>query len=65
MAVFDARYRFIMVDIGKAGRTSDSGIFAASQSGLDIDENLINYPNNNCVNLGYDNNNVKFPYVFS
>ena len=63
LAVCDAKYRFIIVDIGKAGRNSDSGIFAASQLELNIDENLLGYPYYKCQITGCDSS-IKFPYVF-
>ena len=39
-----SNYQFIMVDIGDAGRQSDSGVFAASNIGRVLDEGLINIP---------------------
>ena len=63
LAVCDARYRFLLVDIGKEGRNSDSGIYAASQLGLQIDTNLLNYPRHKYAIPGY-NESIKFPYVF-
>ena len=51
------------MDIGKAGRNSDSGIYGSSQLGLKIDENLLGYPNYRSAIPGYDQN-IKFPYVF-
>ena len=63
LAVCDARYRFTLVDIGRSGRNSDSGIYATSQLGLDIDENLIGYPNYKTTIPGY-NRQIKLPFVF-
>ena len=63
LAVSDAKYRFLLVDIGKPGRNSDSGIYTTSQLGLKIDENLLKYPSDMCILPGYDNK-IKFPYVF-
>jgi len=63
LAVCDAQYRFLLVDIGKSGRNSDSGVYGSSQLGLKIDENLLGYPSSRYTIPGYDQN-IKFPYVF-
>ena len=63
LAVCEAKYRFFVVDIGQAGRDSDSGIFKTSQLGINIDENLINYPKYEYEISGYGSSK-KLPYVF-
>jgi len=44
LAIADANYRFIMVDIGGEGRQSDSGIFRSSQIGIGFEQNLHDLP---------------------
>ena len=44
MAVCDANYRFILVDIGDIGRNSDGGVFANSVMGAAFNEGKINLP---------------------
>lgn len=63
LAVCDAQYRFLLVDIGRSGRNSDSGIYGSSQLGLSIEDNLLSYPDGRYPIPGYDQS-VKFPYVF-
>ena len=41
LAVCDADYQFILVDIGNTGRNSDGGVFSNSDIGLGIQENLL------------------------
>ena len=36
LAVYDARYRFTLVNIGEAGRRSDSGVYGTSGIGSNI-----------------------------
>ena len=63
LAVCNARYRITLVDIGEAGRKSDSGIYNASPIGRAIDENLLNYPSGETIISSYDEN-ILFPYTF-
>lgn len=44
MAIADANYQFIMVDIGGEGRQSDSGVFKSSQMGEGFEKNLLDLP---------------------
>lgn len=44
MALVDARYRFISVDVGAFGRNSDGGIFANSNLGRALNEERLNLP---------------------
>lgn len=41
----DARYKFIIVDIGSYGRNSDGGIFAHSSLGRRLENGTFNIPN--------------------
>ena len=54
-----SNYQFIMVDIGDAGRQSDSGVFATSNIGRALDEGLINIPPPRCL---YGDTKL-FPFV--
>ncbi|XP_050305028.1 uncharacterized protein LOC126742416 [Anthonomus grandis grandis] len=44
LALCDAKYKFIMVDIGSEGRHSDGGIFKNSNMGKRLLENALNVP---------------------
>lgn len=44
LAVYDANYKFIMVDIGAPGRRSDGGIFKESEMGQRFYSNSMNLP---------------------
>lgn len=44
LAIADANYKFIMVDIGGEGRQSDSGIFRKSEMGYGFEHKLHNLP---------------------
>ena len=44
MAICNARYEFIMVDIGDAGRQSDGGVYKNSKLGYAIENDLIHRP---------------------
>ena len=44
MAVCDTHYRFILVDIGDAGRQSDGGVFADSDFGQAIENQTLYIP---------------------
>ena len=60
MAVCDAHYKFLMVDIGDRGRESDGSVFASCNIGQAINERRLNLPEGR-VQDGTCN---KFPYVF-
>ena len=45
LAVCNANYAFLMVDIGEAGRQSDGGVFARRTLGKSIKNNSLNIPN--------------------
>ena len=44
MAVCNADYFFTLVDIGDSGRQSDGGVFANSNLGFSIKNDLLNVP---------------------
>ena len=44
LALVDARYKFLAVDIGAYGRNSDGGIFAASRIGRLLEKGQFNMP---------------------
>ena len=46
MAVVDADYSFISVDIGSYGSDSDSHIFQTSNFGRHLQENILDLPEN-------------------
>lgn len=45
MAIVDAEYKFMCVDIGGYGKSSDGGIFESSNMGRRFDVGLMNVPN--------------------
>lgn len=59
LALVDANYRFIAVDIGSYGKNSDGGIFANSNLGKSLENEKLNIPED-CALPG--TNNVA-PYV--
>lgn len=59
LALVDADYKFIFVDIGKNGRTHDSLVFRESPLGIKMRENNLNLPQpSNLPEFNY-----KMPYV--
>ena len=59
LAVCDGQYKFLLVDIGDAGRQSYGSVYANSHLGYAIDR-LPNFPAPNRIG----NSNEAFPYVF-
>ena len=49
LAVVDAEYRFISVEIGSFGSNSDGGIFAASQFGKNLEGNNLDLPEDKVI----------------
>ena len=60
MAVVDASYKFIMVDIGDYGRLSDGSVFASCHLGHAIRNNLLNLPGPRPITTS----GKHLPYVF-
>ena len=62
MAVADARYKFIAIDVGAYGRSSDGGVFANSNIGRGLISGKLNLPQDrvldNAQHLG------ALPYAF-
>ena len=44
LAVIDARYKFVMTDIGAYGRESDGGVLAKSEFGIKLNEGRLGLP---------------------
>lgn len=60
LAVVDARYRFIIVDVGAYGRNSDGGILMNSEFGRHLQHKMLNIPPNKCLPGTTD----EMPHVF-
>lgn len=60
MAVVNSNYEFILIDIGDSGRQSDGGVFANSNLGYAMDQNLLNIPEPRPLK----GTTKKFPFVF-
>ncbi|XP_049304029.1 putative nuclease HARBI1 [Bactrocera dorsalis] len=60
MAVVNANYEFLMVDVGKNGRASDAGIFSDSLFFMSLKNNELKIPSKECP-PGCD---TALPYVF-
>lgn len=61
LAVCDAKYSFIFVDIGAMGRRSDGGIFSDSVFGTTLENDELDLPPPSQLT---DENDFDFPYVF-
>ncbi|KAK5647943.1 hypothetical protein RI129_002835 [Pyrocoelia pectoralis] len=59
LALVDAHYRFIAVDIGSYGKNSDGGIFANSNLGQSLDSEKLNIPEDRAL----PGTNILAPYV--
>lgn len=59
LALVDANYKFLYVDIGVNGRISDGGVFRESSLKKGIDRNLLDFPED-CNLPGSE---IKVPYV--
>ncbi|XP_039763801.1 protein ANTAGONIST OF LIKE HETEROCHROMATIN PROTEIN 1-like isoform X2 [Pararge aegeria] len=60
LAVVDAKYRFVIVDIGAYGRNSDGGIMSHSKLGQKMQGNRLNIPRNKTL----PGTNQVLPHVF-
>lgn len=60
MAVVDANYKFLYVNVGANGRAHDAAVFKDSSLGKGIEQNLFNFPKDKKL----PNSNVEAPYVF-
>ncbi|XP_065657974.1 uncharacterized protein LOC136082495 [Hydra vulgaris] len=61
MAVCNAKYRFILVDIGDSGRQSDGSVYHNSQLGFAIENNILKIPKDSKMS---NNSQKVLPYVF-
>ena len=61
LAICNAKYEFILFDIGDAGRQSDGSVYANSHLGYAIENNTLNIPASEEIVRKSD---IKFPYVF-
>lgn len=60
LAVVDANYRFLYIDVGVNGRISDGGVFRESSLNKGIDKGKIPFPDDQCL----PGQNVPVSYVF-
>lgn len=54
LALVDAQYKFIMIDVGGYGRNSDGGVFEKSLMGRMFEQNQLNVPQNTPICLNSD-----------
>jgi len=59
MAIVNANYEFILVDIGEAGRQSDGGVFSHSNLGIAFEQKLLKIPKPRAL----PGSSKKFPFV--
>lgn len=60
-AVVDAEGKFVIVDVGEAGKNSDGGVFMSSTFGCMFRDQNLNLPKPRTL---HTNNCIEFPYVF-
>ena len=60
MAVCDAHYRFILIDIGDSGRHSDGGVLSSSEFGIALEDGKLSFPPD-CLLPG--TSQFRLPYV--
>lgn len=60
LAVVDAKYRFMYVNVGAQGRISDAGVYNQSKLSKALERNLLNLP----TPIALPNSNVIMPYMF-
>ncbi|XP_026470287.1 protein ALP1-like [Ctenocephalides felis] len=59
LALVDAEYKFLLVDVGRNGRTHDSTVFRTSVLGMKMENKGLNLPSS----IELPNANYKLPYV--
>ena len=62
MAVCDAHYRFILVDVGDIGRHSDGGVLSNSDFGQALDNGTLSF-HSDCPLAGTSGPNLPFVLV--
>ena len=62
MALVDAKYRFIMIDIGAYGQQSDGGVFAGSAFGKKLEQDKLEVPGE--APIPNNPEGEPFPFVF-
>ncbi|KAB0804600.1 hypothetical protein PPYR_01570, partial [Photinus pyralis] len=60
LAVADANYKFLYVDVGVNGRVSDGGVYSESSLKLAIDRGKLNLPTDECL----PDQDIPIPYTF-
>jgi hypothetical protein len=60
LAICDANYKFLYVDVGRNGRNSDGGVYRESDLKKAIDLNLLQFPPNNYL----PNQQLPVPFTF-
>lgn len=60
LAITDAKYKFIVVDIGPFGRNNDSGILSSSKFGQLLQNNMLDIPPSKCL----PGTTIPVPHVF-
>lgn len=61
MAVVNANYEFLMVDVGVNGRVSDGGVISHTEFGKKLHDNELGIPEPDTL---HENDDVPMPYVF-
>lgn len=59
MAIADANYKFLYIDIGCYGRISDGGVFRKCSFSTDIEENSLRFPDKKQL----PNRQIRVPHV--
>ena len=63
LAVCDAHYRFLVVDVGDKGRQSDGGVFSNSEFGQALENQSLPLPSS-CPLPGTTPTSLPLPFVF-
>ena len=53
LAVFDAKYNFILIDVGQYGRTNDSAVLKNSELGRRLESYSLNIPSEDIADKNY------------